>query len=160
MTIAIDIQFAKKKYKIYKRKLKLYIGGMLFVLHPYLVRYIWKYFDIEQELLNNDIFSYYYHGIESISALIFWLTYIFNRNLIRRFLIMFCCKKESDYLNEFIEEKKIYEESVKTILTSNANQSYNLSLLNTSSNLCENKNNNSKNEIIDIITDSLEDETL
>ena len=161
MTIAIDIQFANKKYNIYKRKLKLYIGGMLFVLHPYLLRYIWKYFDDNKDPLKDDyIFSYYYHGIESISALIFWLTYIFNRNLMRRFLIMFCCKKESDYLNEFIEEKKIYEESVKTILTSNENQSYNLSLLNTSSNLGENKKNNSKNEIIDIITDSLEDETL
>ena len=37
--------------------------------------------------------------------------YIYNKFLLKRFLILFHFKKESEYLNEFIEEKKIYEES-------------------------------------------------
>ena len=117
-SVNIDKTFPLEKYKIYKKKLILYIISMLFIIHPYLLRYLFAAyykFKYKNEVFQNYSFSYYFHGIEILSGLIYWLIYIYNKNLVRRILILFCCKKEEDYLNKFIEEKKIYEENVQNI---------------------------------------------
>ena len=110
MVDKIDLKFAKKKYKIYKSKLILYLITMIIVLHPYIIRMI-KDIKEEKDAISDYTFSCYFHGIESLSGLIYWFIYIYNKFLIKRFLILFHCKKEGEYSNEFIEEKKIYEES-------------------------------------------------
>ena len=74
------------------------------------------------------------------------------------FLIVFCFKKESDYINDFIEEKRIYEDSVKSIITSS--QTIDLSSLTSSINEEENKKQ-IKEEPEEHIPESFtEDETL
>ena len=161
-TINIDKKFANKKYKIYKNKLIWYIIAMVFVMHPYLLKKpIAAYLDLEdkEDILHNYPFSYYYHGIEILSGLIYWYIYIYNKNIIRRILIVFCCKKERDYLNEFIEEKKMYEESVKTILS--AEQTFDMSTYNISSNITSINKTEQKNDVDDFKVESLiDDETL
>lgn len=110
--------FTNKKYSFYLRKCLWYIIGMIFVMHPYLLRFPVEYYNNygSGDALHNFTFSVYFHGIESLSGLIYWLIYIYNKNLIRRFLILFCNKKEEEYINEFYEEKKIYEESIYEII--------------------------------------------
>ena len=114
MANKIDYKFAKAKYKIYRNKLILYLVSMIIVILPYILRFVVeKYCHLQKgEALKNYIFSYYFHGTESLSGLIYWFIYIYNKFLFKRFLILFHCKKEADYFNEFAEEKKIYEESV------------------------------------------------
>ena len=157
IAIPIDKNFAKKKYAIYKRILTWYIIGMCIVVMPYLLLFYIK-ITPDQNLLTNYYFLLFFFGIESTSGFIYWVIYIYNRNLIKRILIVFCCKKESEYLNDFIEEKRIYEDSVKSIIPSN--QTIDLSYLTSSINEEENKKP-IKEEPKEHIPDSLtEDETL
>ena len=109
-----DYNFANIKYKTYRKKLVLYYFAMIIVIHPYILRFAVEYYcdNLDKgEALKNYIFSFYFHGIESLSSLIYWFIYIYDKFLFKRFLILFLCKKEEEYFNEFIEEKKIYEES-------------------------------------------------
>ena len=110
----IDYNYAKIKYKTYKNKLILYFLAMIVVIHPYILRFVVESYcsNLDKgEALKNYTFSYYFHGIESFSGFLYWFIFIYNKFLLKRFLILFHCKKESEYFNEFIEEKKIYEES-------------------------------------------------
>ena len=166
IAIPIDKNFAKKKYAIYKSVLTWYIIGMSIVLMPYILLYSIKQKkrtentenNDENELIKNYYFLWFFFGIECTSGFIYWVIYIYNGNLMKRFLIVFCCKKESDYLNDFIEEKRIYEDSVKSIITSN--QTIDLSSLTSSINEEENKKQ-IKEEHEEHIPESLtEDETL
>ena len=162
ITKSIDIKFAKNKFIIYKKKLIQYIIVMIFVAHPYLIRYIiLKFFNVSNDpnnLLCDYIFAHYFHGVECISALLFWSVYIYHKNFLGRFLIIFCCKKESEFLNDFLEEKKYYEESAKSILISN--QDPNISMLNIANDIND-KKIYPKNEANEVIAESLtEDETL
>ena len=155
----IDIKFARNKFNIYKKKLIQYIIVMILVIHPYLFRYIWRLFDKSKELLENYIFEHYFHGVECLSGLAFWSVYIYHKNFIGRFLIVFCCKKESEFTNEFLEEKKYYENSAKSIFISN--KSSNISMLNIFNDISGDKKIFSKNEINEAIAESLtDDETL
>ena len=157
IAIPIDKNFAKKKYAIYKRVLTWYIIGMCIVVMPYLLLYYIKRTD-NQKFLKSYYFLLFFFGIECTSGFIYWVIYIYNRNLIKRFLIVFCCKKESEYINDFIEEKRIYEDSVKSIITSS--QTIDLSFLTSSINEEENKKP-IKEEPPEHIPESLtEDETL
>ena len=115
----IDNNFTSKKFNVYKNKLIWYIIGMIIVMHPYLLRYPVEYFNNLEtgEALHNYKFSIYFHGVESLSGLIYWIIYIYNKLLIRRFMIIFCCKKEEEYTNEFIEEKIIHEQSAEEIIS-------------------------------------------
>ena len=159
VTKSIDIKFANTKFIIYKKKLIQYIIIMLLVIHPYIFRYIWRFFDKSEKLLENYIFAHYFHGVECLSALAFWSAYIYHKNFIGRFLIVFCCKKESEFLNDFLEEKRYYENSAKSIFISN--KSANISMLNISNDINGEKKIYSKNEINEAIAESLtEDETL
>ena len=109
MVDKIDLKFAKEKYKIYRKKLILYFFTMIIVIHPYIIRLI-KEVRKKEDAISHFYFSLYFHGIEGLSGLIYWFIYIYNKFLIKRFLILFHCKREVEYFNEFIEEKKIYEE--------------------------------------------------
>jgi hypothetical protein len=115
----IDNNFTNKKFYVYKNKLIWYIIGMIIIMHPYLLRYPVEYFNnlSPGEALHNYKFSIYFHGVESLSGLIYWIIYIYNKLLIRRFMIIFCCKKEEEYTYEFIEEKLIYEQSAEEIIS-------------------------------------------
>jgi len=115
----IDINFTNKKFYVYKNKLIWYIVGMIIVMHPYLLRYPVEHFGglNSGEALRNYTFSIYFHGIESLSGLIYWIIYIYNKLLIKRFMIIFCCKKVEEYTNEFLEEKIIYEQSAEEIIS-------------------------------------------
>ena len=85
---------------------------------PYMLKDIMEHFYPKKDPLNNNnFFAFFFFGIECLSGLIYWIIYIYNKNLLRRFLIIFCCKNESNYVDNFIEEKKYYEESAKMILT-------------------------------------------
>ena len=160
VTKSIDIKFARNKFIIYNKKLIQYIIIMILVIHPYIFRYTWRFFDKSEKLLENYIFAHYFHGVECLSALAFWSVYIYHKNFIGRFLVVFCCKKESEFLNEFLEEKKYYENSAKSIFISN-NKSSNISMLNISNDISGDKKIFSKNEINEAIAESLtEDETL
>ena len=130
MVNALNIKFAQKKYNIYKNKLKLSILGIVIVVLPYFIRDIFRHFTDfgNGEPLNNFIFSAFFHTIECLSGLIFWTIYIYNQNLLRRLLIIFRCKKESDYQNNFYEEKIYYEESEKSILTSKEMEAIDISI--------------------------------
>ena len=110
MVDKIYLNFATEKYKTYRNKLFFYFIGMIIVIHPYILRLI-KDIKEKENAINNYNFSCYFHGIESLSGLIYWSIYIYNKFLFKRFLILFHCKKEVEYFNDFIEEKKIYEES-------------------------------------------------
>lgn len=160
MVSTINSKFAQKKYDIYKNKLKSYITGMAIVAVPYFIGDILRHFtNLENgEPLNNLIFAFFFHTIECLSGLIYWITYIYNKNLIRRLLIIFQCKKELDYQNNFNEEKIYYEESAKSILTSNERESNDFSLISCS------YNNESKNIFMSNIQNednfSEDDETL
>ena len=117
-SISIDKKFAETKYSIYKDILIKYIIGMSIVAIPYMLKDIMEHFYPEKDPLNNNnFFAFFFFGIECLSGLIYWIIYIYNKNLLRRFLIIFCCKNESNYVDNFIEEKKYYEESAKMILT-------------------------------------------
>jgi hypothetical protein len=126
----VDKKFADKKYEIYKKKLVGIIIMIFFVLHPYAFKYllaIFKKVKNPDDVFEDYILSYYFHGIECLSGLLYWFLYIYNKNYLRRLLILFHCKKEEDYLDEFNEEKKIYEESINNILTE---QSIDMSIIN------------------------------
>jgi len=115
----IDNNFTNKKFYVYKNKLIWYIVGMIIVMHPYLLRFPVEYFNNLDtgEALQNYNFSIYFHGVESLSGLVYWIIYIYNKLLIRRFMIIFCFKKEEEYTNEFIEEKIIHEQSAEEIIS-------------------------------------------
>ena len=127
----INNNFTNKKFYIYKNKLIWYILGMLIVMHPYLLRYPVEHFNNlnSGEALHNYIFSIYFHGFESLSGLIYWIIYIFNKLLIKRFMINLCCTIEEDYTNEFIEEKIIHELSAEEIQSEKSNKYMSMSLL-------------------------------
>ena len=101
--------YTNKKFNEYLKKLIWYIISMLFVLNPYLFRKIVEiYFNNGKEALTNYSFSFYFHGMESLSGLIYWYIYIYDINLFHKFMILFCCKKESYYINmDILKENKI-----------------------------------------------------
>ena len=68
------------------------------------------------EALHNFTFSLYFYGIKCLSGIIYWFIYIYDKNLLRRFLIIICNKKEENYYKEFNEENIIPEESIQEIL--------------------------------------------
>ena len=165
IAIPVDKTFAQKKYAIYKSVLTWYIIGMFIVVMPYILLYSFQFFmksknekENEKLLLKNYYFSFFFLGIECMSGFIYWVIYIYNRNLIRRLLILFCCKHESEYLNDFIEEKRIYEESVKGILTTT--QTIDLSALTSSINEEENKKQIKESPQEHYIESLTDDETL
>ena len=114
----ININFTNKKFNVYRKRCFWYTMGMIIVMHPYLFRVpVELYNNYEYgDSLHNYIFSLYFHGFESLSGLIYWFIYIFNKNLVRKFLILFCGKNENDYKNEFIEEQKLNEDSIKDLI--------------------------------------------
>ena len=162
ISMPIDKKFAEKKYAIYRSILKWYVIGMIFVILPYALLYFIDFISKKEEkdddeLLKNYYFLFFFFGVECLSGLIFWFIYIFNKNHVRRLLIMLCCRKESDYLIDFIEEKKIHEESVKSILS--RNQTIDLSVL--TINTDDDKKKQIKEETQEHIIESLtDDETL
>ena len=93
------------------------------VMHPFLLRVpVEKYSHLKKGMaLQNYTFSFYFHGIECLSGLIYWIIYVYSKNLIRRFIILFCHKREEEYLYAFIEEKKLYEENSVEILNTTEN---------------------------------------
>lgn len=111
--------FTNKKFNFYLKKLIWYIIGMAIVMNPFLFRYLVEKINnfSRGDALHSFSFSIYFHGFECLSGLIYWFIYIYNINLLRRFFIIFCNKKEIDYLDEFNIEKKINEESLHSILT-------------------------------------------
>ncbi len=63
-------------------------------------------------IFGNIYFLSYYYGICIFSGFFYWLIYLYNKNLWRRFLILIHKNKEEDYLKEFEEENKIIEVSL------------------------------------------------
>jgi hypothetical protein len=112
-------KYTNKKFKVYLKKLIWYILGMIIVMNPFLFRYfLERYYNYDTgEVFQNFTFSLYFYGMECLSGIIYWFIYIYNKNLLRRFLILFCNKKEENYFNEFNEEKIIHEDSIQEILT-------------------------------------------
>ena len=107
--------FAKEKYRIFKKKFYLNIIGYIFVFHYILlVGFLtsfhlvsWKYF------FNFPSFLYLYIN-KAILGIVFWFIYIYNINFLHKFLILTRIEKKEKYEVNFEKEEKIMEYSIDT----------------------------------------------
>ena len=80
---------------------------MIIVMNPFVFRYFFERYNNYDtgEALHNFTFSLYFHGMECLSGIIYWFIYIYNKNLLRRFLILFCNKKKKIILTNLMKKK-------------------------------------------------------
>ena len=80
---------------------------MIIVMNPFLFRYFVERYNNYNtgEAFHNFTFSLYFYGIECLSGIIYWFIYIYNKNLLRRFLIIFCNKKQENYKKNLMKKK-------------------------------------------------------
>lgn len=102
--------YAKEKLCFFIKKLVFNILGMIFVFHFILpVGILVSLKRVEGSYFFNFESILYLYINKAILGIVFWLIYIYNRNLWHKFLILIKIEKKEKYQEKFEEEEKMIE---------------------------------------------------
>lgn len=114
---SFDFHFAEEKLQSCKKELKKYIIGTLIIFHyPILILLLFGAKILTKKVFENFYFCLYVFINKSLMGLIYWLVFVFSRNLWHRFLIMIKIEKPCQHDNELKnEETKLEYNELKNI---------------------------------------------
>lgn len=106
----MDITFVKDKLNFCKKTLKKYVLGTLFIFHcPILILLLFGSKILTKDIFINFYFCLYVFINKSLMGLIYWLVFVFSKNLWYKFLMLI--RKENSFENykEFKNEDGKFE---------------------------------------------------